>query len=236
MEFSTIAKIGVFVWTFLLVCLLIFWKDSPEVQPGERFEADETGQVPIDFDTHENTDVPKTTDTQQARDRANFQSSLSVRLESLEYLPNDRLPHGRVLAYLNSTKYWLDERGRLLNNERRHTDVPIITFEGVSINTKKYAIDDEAVLSVLKFLDIAENEYAPLYYRISQIDIDDKLGPIVYLEQNALPIIVGQGHEKRKVAYVATILTYLDNNHDFGDIQYLDARLEGQIVAKMNNS
>ena len=236
MEFSTAAKIGVFLWTFLLVCLLIFWKDSPEVQPGERIEADETGFAPIESDTRENMVTPKTTSAQQARNRTDFQSSLSVRLESLEYLPSENLPHGTVLAYLNSTKYWLDGRGRLLNNDRKHTDAPIITFEDVSVNTNKYAIDDETVLSALKFLAIAEKEYAPLYYRISQIDIDDKLGPIVYLEQNALPIIVGQGHEKRKVAYVATILTYLDSNRDFGDIQYLDARLEGQIVAKMNNS
>jgi hypothetical protein len=87
----------------------------------------------------------------------------------------------------------------------------------------------------LEFLELLRKKSLPFYYRISQIHIDAEVGAVLYFEGTMLPTIIGKGHIKRKVAYLATMLTHLGGEEELSKIKYFDLRLDGQVIAKLND-
>ncbi|MDZ7270850.1 MAG: cell division protein FtsQ [candidate division KSB1 bacterium] len=158
-----------------------------------------------------------------------------VALNALRELSEMRLPKATPLAYLNSTRFPVDGRGRLLSPEaiQRRRDLPIVTCANAEVDPDRNQVATSEVLEALHFLAVSQQTSLPLYCRISQVAIDPKLGIVLYLEDVGVPVLVGKGHVKRKVAYLATVLRHLDTDQGLAHVRFLDLRLEGQVVARM---
>ncbi len=157
---------------------------------------------------------------------------------AFEYSDGDKgLQNGRGIAYVNSTAHMVDEKGRLLRNGAQYgsEDLPVITCENVAIDSKKMRLSTAELYESLEFLALLRKKSLPFYYRVSQIHLDPEVGAVLYFEGTMLPTIIGRGHIKRKVAYLATVLTHMGGEQELSKIKYFDLRLEGQVIAKLND-
>jgi len=162
----------------------------------------------------------------------------SVTLGELTELTALRLPKATPLAFLNSTRFAVDRTGRLVAPEAlaRRRDLPVITCAAVAVDPERYQVLTDDVLEALQFLATAQEVSPALFCRISQVVIDPELGVTLYLESGALPVLVGREHVKRKVAYLATVLRHLDSGQGLAKVRFLDLRLDGQVVARLERA
>ena len=145
---------------------------------------------------------------------------------------------GKPFFYLSSRQlYAVDEDGKILGlaNALPHRDLPIITGDAVSINTKKQRLagnEFEEVVELLQRMDDMDNL---LFNQISEIHLEKNVGMIAYLNvARSLPIIIGRGSLERKVAYLDAFLEQLGSTGLVEQAKYLDVRLAGQIILKKN--
>lgn len=162
----------------------------------------------------------------------------AIPLSALPDLNGLRLPKATPLAFLNSTTYALDRTGRLVAPEVlvRRRDLPVISCAKAHFDPERCQVLTSDVLEALQFLDVAHEVSPALFSRISQVLVDAELGPILFLENSALPVLVGRGHSKRKVAYLATVLRHLDGSQGLASVKLLDLRFDGQVVARMESA
>ncbi len=158
-----------------------------------------------------------------------------VSLNALAEMQGVRLPKGTPLAFLNSTRFPVDGRGRVLAPEAaaRRRDLPMISCAEVEVDPERHQVVTGEVLAALEFLAAAQQTSLSLFHRISQVAIEPEWGLVLYLEAGGVPVLVGTGHTKRKVAYLATVLRHLDTDQGLANVKFLDLRLNGQVVARL---
>jgi hypothetical protein len=175
--------------------------------------------------------------TRQAKANAAL-SSVGIPLNAIGDLGSAHLARATPLAFLNSTRFPVDRKGRLVAPEasERKKDLPMITCPAVLIDPERHQVLSGEVLEALEFLASARETSPALFCRIGQVAINPELGSILYLEGRGVPVLVGRGHVKRKVAYLATVLRYLDSGQGLTNVKLLELRLDGQVVARLEKT
>jgi len=145
---------------------------------------------------------------------------------------------GKPFFYLSSRQlYAVDEDGKILGlaNSLPHRDLPVITGDALSIDSKKQRIAGEEFEQVVELLQRMEGMDHLLFNQISEIHLEKNVGMIAYLNvARSLPIIIGRGSLERKVAYLDAFLEQLGSTGLVEQAKYLDVRLAGQIILKKN--
>ena len=214
---TRVGRIVVLVWSAILVGLFVFANGDVRFQPSDDEGKDGITQV----------EVSSTVSSEFLPDE--------IGLKHFEQIKGENLQNGKGLAFVNATTCVVDNKGRLLKTEAGIgiEDLPIITCADVKVDRKKMRVLTPEVLECLEFLDLLKKKSLPYYYYLSQIHIDSSVGAILYCEGQNVPTILGSGHPKRKVAYLATIIKYIGNEEELSKIKYLDLRLDGQVIAKL---
>lgn len=153
-------------------------------------------------------------------------------------LGSARLPRATPLAFLNSTRFPVDRKGRLVAPEvsERKKDLPMVTCPAALIDLEHHQVVTGEVLEALEFLASAREASPALFCRIGQVVISPELGTILYLDSGGVPVLLGRGHVKRKVAYLATVLRFLDSGQGLANVKFLELRLDGQVVARLEKA
>ena len=218
---ARLGRIFVLVWSAILVGLFVF------ANGDERFQPLHVGAENVEK-------VVK-----NGGEKSNPPPEIlpdEIGLRKYESIRGENLQNGKGIAFINATTCIVDNKGRLLKAEARSgiEDLPIITCTDVKVNSRKMRVITPEILECLEFLDLLKKKSLPYYYYLSQIHIDSTVGAILYFGGQNVPTILGSGHTKRKVAYLATIIKHMGSEEELSKIKYLDLRLEGQVIAKLN--
>ncbi len=138
-----------------------------------------------------------------------------------------RIVEKRPVALLNRGSLALvDESGDALPGfDSVHLlDYPLIT--GIGAQQK------EALNEVLDFITFARKNDFLLYAGISEISYTEETGIFFFLDENMLPVIVGNGGFYDKCTKLASVMSVLRKGGKLAQTKSIDLRFEGRVVVK----
>jgi hypothetical protein len=115
-------------------------------------------------------------------------------------------------------------------------DLPGITgIPELSRTRIGHAVEGEEYFTALGILEAALETDSSVYRLISEVDMKNGGDVCLYSSESAVPIILGRGDERRKLALLHAFWEKYVREAGPEHLQYLDLRFDDQVVAKWNN-
>lgn len=134
----------------------------------------------------------------------------------------------------NSKLFAVDEQGKILPKIKPAfmCDYPIISNLKFIVDKSNHILKSEELNKILDYLKFLKRNYYPLYSRISEISFSNYMGVYFYLNDGAVPVILGVDSFNRKSANLEAVLKLFDKTQKLTHIEYIDLRFAGQVVTK----
>jgi len=158
---------------------------------------------------------------QRATVSRSLPSSLVIRVQEKE-----------PLAILNnSVLLALDEKGQPMPVFRTEMffDYPIIS----NIKLPKNHPEENSELNqVIDFLNFTKAKNFALYSEISEISYSKNIGIYFYLNEGAIPVILGNGNLQKKCANLLVVLNLVKRENKLAKVKCFDLRFKNQVIVK----
>lgn len=139
-----------------------------------------------------------------------------------------------IAVVSNSKLFAIDEYGSVLPkiNPAIMCDYPIISNLKVKIDKSNHLIKSFELTKILDYLRFLKIEHPSLYSRISEISFSKQMGVYFYLNDGAVPVLLGIGSLNIKSANLETVLKFLEKTNKTTQIEYFDLRFKSQVIIK----
>ncbi len=140
---------------------------------------------------------------------------------------------GVALATISYNQvYRVDKNGWITSQSGSLDVLPVITASELYFDLKSRAFAGADLELALQFLQMIKETDAALYYQISEIHIDSRVGLVLFCSAGLVPVIIGRNNIYRKAMVIHSLWRQLGSTELLSEAKYLDTRYKGQIVLK----